>query len=179
MHYLTSLALIFCSLLFASTLLAQSSRLKRPEITSANVRLIKSKPHLFISFQREGQSSPLYEGDSNRRVWLRLNNNSKWSIMFCAGPIDKEYGELEVVYQLEGVDSSVNLPSTRSSDTCGYRTLRPGKSILFSIPREHLADGLAIRIRYVYQWELDADGVDDKAEPEHFSYFYSNDIPRK
>jgi len=99
--------------------------------------------------------------------------------MFCAGPIDKEYGELEVVYQLEGVDSSVNLPSTRSSDTCGYRTLRPGKSILFSIPREHLADGLAIRIRYVYQWELDADGVDDKAEPEHFSYFYSNDIPRK
>jgi len=148
-------------------------------MTGNQVRIIKSKPHVFISYEREGEIEPLYVGESEKRVWLRLHNNSKWKIMFCSGPIPKEYGETEITHAIERYKGYGETPGTRSADSCGYLILESGKSVLFSVPREHLANGLAIKVQFRYEWEIDPDGSENLLEPKHYTYFYSSDIPKK
>ena len=149
------------------------------ETTSNSVRIIKSKPHVFVSFEREGKIDPLYVGESHKRVWLRFHNNSRWQVMFCSSPVPKEYGETEVAYDVERYEGSGETPGTRRSDDCSYLLVESGKSILFSVPREHLTEGLAVRIPFRYKWENNSDGSDNLLEPKHFVYFHSQDIPNK
>lgn len=172
---------ILCCLGLSSSATAQknNSSTRITKTTSNNVRVIKSKPHISISYEREGKIDPLYVGESDRRVWLRFHNNSRWQVMFCSSPVSKEYGETEITYEIERYEGSGETPGTRSSDNCGYLLLDSGKSILFSIPREHLAEGLAIKVQFRYEWENDSDGSDNLLEPKHFTYFYSEDIPKK
>jgi hypothetical protein len=148
------------------------------KLTSSDVRISKTKPHVFINFERKGRIEPLYLGESSERVWLRFNNNSKWKIMFCSNPVPKEYGHMEVIYEIDRYKGPGGIPGTRSSDTCGYFLLDAGKSILFSVPQEHLADGLAVKVQFRYEWEIDPDGADNLLEPKHYTYFYSEDIPK-
>jgi hypothetical protein len=182
MKVLIFLLTIFCCLFLSFSVVAQKKKVIRPtKITSKDVRLNKNKPHVFISFEREGKIDPLYEGESDRRIWLRLYNNSKWQIKFCSSPISpeyKEYGETEITYEIERYQGSGETPGTSSSDSCGYLLLNSGKSIRFSIPREHLSYGLAVKIPFRYEWETDPDGLESLLEPKHFVYFYSDDIPK-
>jgi hypothetical protein len=175
------LLLAFCCLLLQIPVIAQKrdSSIQKAEKTNQNIRLNKNKPHVYISHEREGKIDPLYVGESGNRIWLRLHNNSKWIIMFCSSVISKEYGDAEVEYKIERYKGFGDAPETRSSDSCGYILIKSGKTLLFSIPREHLANGLAIKIQFRYQWENDEDGSDDLLEPKHFVYFYSEDIPNK
>lgn len=163
--------------------IAQKKKAIRPtKIASKDVRLNKDKPHIFINFEREGKIDPLYEGESHKRVWLRLHNNSKWLIKFCSSPISpeyNEYGETEITYEIERYQGSSETPTARNSDSCGYYLLKSGRSLVFSVPREHLNDGLAVKIPFRYEWETDQDGSDSFLEPQHFVYFYSSDIPKK
>ena len=174
------LAILFC-LAVPSNALAQTSRsqVRTPEISGRQVRILKNKPHVFISFVREGKLVPLYEGESDRRVWLRFHNNSRWQVMFCSGPVPKEYGETELTYEIERYRGSGETPGTRSSDACGYLLVNSGEHVLFSVPREHLIDGLALKIPYRYAWETDPDDSENILEPKHLVYFYSGDIPKK
>lgn len=175
-----SLSISCClGLLPLATAPAKSQSTRTIETTSNNVRMIKSKPHVFVSFEREGKIDPLYDGQSDRRVWLRFHNNSRWQVMFCSSPVPKEYGETEVAYEIERYKGSGETPGTRSSDDCGYLLVEPGESILFSVPREHLSKGLVVRIPFRYKWENNADGSDNLLEPKHFVYFHSEDIPNK
>jgi hypothetical protein len=146
-------------------------------MTSEHVRIIKDRPHVFINYERQGNIAPMYEGESNARIWLRLHNNSKWQIMFCSGAVPKEYGEAEITYELERYKGMGDVSGTRSSDICAYRLLKSGDSVLFSIPREHLTEGVALKIQFRYIWENDTDGSDNLLEPKHFVYFFSEDIP--
>jgi len=175
------LMVILCCLTLTSLATAQKkmSSNQTKKITSNDVRIVKSKPHVLIGFEREGKIEPLYDGQSDTRVWLRFYNNSKWKVMFCSNPIPKEYGETETTYEIERYEGFGETPGTRSSDTCAYLLLEAGKSILFSVPREHLAEGLAIKVQFRYEWEIDPDGTDNFLEPKHYAYFYSSDIPKK
>jgi len=146
-------------------------------ITSSDVRIVKSKPHIFISYERMGKIAPLYVGESERRTWLRFHNNSAWQAMFCSDVVPKEYGETGVEYEVERYKGAGESPGAGRSDNCQYMVIKPGKSVLFSVPSEHLTEGLAIKVRYRYSWEIDPDGSDNELEPKHFVYFYSEDIP--
>ena len=159
------------------TLIGRSTPSRGKETTSNDVRVIKNKPHIFVSFEREGKIDPLNAGQSDGRVWLRFHNNSRWTVMFCSGAVPKEYGEAEIQYEIERYRGSGDTPDTSSSDNCVYLLVRPGRSVVFSVPREHLAAGLAVRIPFRYKWETDSDGSDNLNEPKHFAYFYSEDLP--
>ena len=169
----------FLASLFPVTAQKRSSTNWITKLTSSDVRRIKQKPHIFIGFARQGKSEPLYSGESGERIWLRVNNNSRWQIMFCSGPVPKTYGDMTVTYEIERYEGSGGEPGTGSSDACGYFLLATGKSALFSVPREHLAVGLAIKVRFRYIWENDPDGSDNNLEPKHYTYFYSEDIPKR
>jgi len=148
-------------------------------MNNAQVRIAKDKPHVFVSYERRGKIAPLYAGESGERIWLQFHNNSKWKVMFCSGAVPKEYGDTEVTYELERYKGSGETPDTQSSDSCAYLLLESGDSVRFSVPREHLSDGLALRIQFRYQWENDPDGSDNLLEPKHFVYFYSEDLPKQ
>lgn len=66
----------------------------------------------------------------------------------------------------------------------GYRTgevfsnswLPAGGSVIFSVPREHLAKHLAIYIPYNYEWEY-GERTFRSDEPQHRVYFRASDLP--
>lgn len=144
----------------------------------------QNKPHVYISFEREGKLRPLRTGESNRGVWLRFHNNSIWDVGICMSDVPEEYGDAELDYEVEryeDIEGSSEKPlSTNPEGSCSIVPIGPGKSILFSVPREHLAEGLAIRVRFIYEWEFDADVYNDGWYVlKHYAYLYSSDIPKK
>jgi hypothetical protein len=175
---LVGLAIAFITPFFATqSVIGQS----KATVTSAQVRLDKSKPNVYIAFERRGPWKPLKKFESRSRVWLRLINNSRWNIAACMWDVSKEYGEKELVYEVETFDPKhrVQAPITTNPEgSCPRMSVIPGTSILFSVPHEHLSDGLAIKIQFRYEWETDPDGYASALEPKHFAYFYSSDIQK-
>ena len=169
-----SIAIILVSILIIGSVCAQ-----KKEASNTDVRVIKSKPHVYIDFEREAKIEPLHEGESGHRIWLRLRNNSKWKILFCSDIVPKEYGQIGITYEIERYDGDGETPGAGSSDSCGYTELKAGRSLNFSVPREHLSNGLKIKIQYRYGWEFDFHGSDNQSEPEHYVSFYSSNIPRE
>ena len=47
------------------------------------VSLNNDKPTVYLTFEREGNREPVHASESNRGIWLRLHNNTKWAINFC------------------------------------------------------------------------------------------------
>jgi len=170
------LALFFCTNVLVSPATAQK---KKKSGSSVSARIVRDRPHIYISFERMGEISPLNIGESNHRIWLRFHNNSRWTVELCSSVVPKEYGDAEIDYEIERYDGFGEVPGTRLSDSCGYVSVGSGRSLAFSVPREHLIQSLAIKVRFMYEWERNADGTDNLLEPKHFSYFYSSDIPKQ
>jgi hypothetical protein len=61
----------------------------------------------------------------------------------------------------------------RMTDLVKTISLAPGRSLLFSIPSEHLTRHLALNLSFQFRWE----GSMDKTE--HRVYFYGSDVPAK
>jgi hypothetical protein len=161
------------------------------------VRLTKGKPSVYITFERKGKREPLDAGESNIGIWLRLHNNTSWNISFCASGVPEEYGEVGMYYEVEEIPfresggSSTQAmqektlpkkekreipPGHRIGHVCHVYKLSPGKSIVFSVPREHLAENLAIKVAFNYGWE-DLEDIISGLEPQHSVYFYATGLP--
>jgi len=64
------------------------------------------------------------------------------------------------------------VPVLNRSDMYSTSWLPAGGSVIFSVPREHLAKQLAIYVPYTYEWEVRSD------EPQHRVYFRASDLPK-
>jgi hypothetical protein len=77
------------------------------------------------------------------------------------------------------IEKPVNLP-TPPVGTRGHLSwtswLPSGRSVIFSIPREHLAKHLAIYVSFSYEWET-AERDPGNGEPQHRVYFRASDLP--
>jgi hypothetical protein len=173
-----------------------------------NVRISKKHPTIYISFVRFGKSKPEREGYSGKRVWLRLHNNTRWSINLQAkDSADDSYGDLSILYEIEAVPApelpiigSSQLASVYETETsskpinryekcdvpigegcghiaCGVVSLASGKSLLFSIPREHLCENLRINVGFSYNWEDDLNFHGNR-EPQHGVIFFGERLPK-
>ena len=198
---------------FSRTVFAQRSKTHRPKNT---FRILKHKPTVYITFEQFGQREPLRLNESNEGVWLRLHNNSRWSLIleahgtngvFATGKEEEVgmfYGVEEVPRSLKAVSSDYDNPpdpreSSRMSNAetkafvaahkydicevpvsyschvCSTIELPPGKSLLFSLPRETLCGNLKSYVSFKYKWE-DEDVAGE--EPEHRVYFYGSQLPK-
>jgi hypothetical protein len=187
---------ILCGL--CAVVYAQSPKLYT---TQTEVRPIADKPTVYITFERAGKRQPLELGESNEGIWLRLHNNSRWVIFFPAFGVPEALGEAGLFYEVEAVrrsevsrdisDASIDRVAQEQDKATpqlpiGYRVghlsstvrLAPGDSIVFSVPREHLAKGLALRVGFYYEWQ-DADEVFAGREPQSHIYFFSSKLPQK
>lgn len=173
---------IFIVLSFSLTCLAQSSF--RTETQGENFRLDLSKPSAFISFEKFVEKKSPQEGEDNEELWLRFHNNTKWKLFVKAIGEDKEhevYGILYEVQRIRGMEwktKDADIPIGRRQVHVGsILEIESGKSILFSVTRKHLADGLSILVSFSYEWEkLGKSGGD--LELLHQATFWSTDLPK-
>lgn len=74
----------------------------------SSFKVINDKPSVYISYDHKGKQSPLSQGESENRIWLRLHNNTKLKIFFCEFWVDKEYGDTGVYFDVERFKKSKN-----------------------------------------------------------------------
>jgi len=154
--------LAFCILLFVAPVVFAQKR-------ALNVRLSKAHASVYIAFDHQGKISSMSNGEIEETVWLRLRNNTRWPIILdMNGVPSKAYGDAALFWD---VLSEGNVLSLSRCHVCSFNPLPPGHYILFAVPREDLAQGYSIRVKFNYGWE------DSSGEPEHFVYFYSSSLP--
>jgi len=124
------------------------------------VRIDRTKPVVYIDFVKIGEEQPIRISDSKERVYLKLVNNSKWSIYvgsFVYGKEEKTglYYEVErqsTYFQNEFDDSEIPKGYQRGHVGSPDDLLKPGSSINFSVPKNHLAENLKIRVSFDFEW---------------------------
>ena len=182
----------------------------------ADVVVSKGNPTVYITFERAGTRKPMDAGESDRGIWLRLHNNTRWSISFCTpglylgsriesyrlrdgrGALGLRDGvEIQACHGVEQVsyyesettsNGGINInESVRVQNIpVGYNRghvsstswLPPGRSVILSVPYEHLAKHLGVYLSFKYEWET-AENDSGNNEPEHRAYFRASDLPKK
>jgi|SRR5262245_10505276 len=147
--------------------------------TSGTIKLIPGKPSVYITFVKTGPRKPLYVEDGEEGIWLRIHNNTRRKIFILAGGAYPGYGDLSPYYEVESTkEGKTDIPiGQRSVHIVSSTGLASGRSVVFSIPKEHLAKDLRIRISINFDWE-DTDDVFAGREVEHFVYFSSANLPK-
>jgi len=108
-------------------------------------------------------------GQIEDTVWLRLRNNTRWPIIVnMHGVLAKAYGDAALFWD---VMCDGREPIISRCHVCSFNRLPAGHYILFTVPRQDLAKGCAIRVKFSYGWEHEPD------EPDHFAYFDSYSLP--
>jgi hypothetical protein len=177
-------------------LVAASAQHRGPTRTVRDVRISRKHPTIYITFERLGRREPRRLDESDGGVWLRLHNNTRWTIDIPAYGLpnlaftDGRGEELGLFYEVAAVpppstrireipgppateEEKCKVPSVGHSDLRSSIELGPGESKLFSVPREHLCDNLYIFVDFSYAWERDS--FDD---PQHNVRFYGFEIPK-
>jgi hypothetical protein len=164
----TLVILVIC--LFCQVVLGGHQKAK----VALDVRLRKDKPTVYIEFERSGNREALFARESNKGIWMQLHNNTKWSIVLnMHGVPSDDYGDASLIYD---VLSDRQIVIDGACHVCSFNSLGSGRSLLFSIPAEHLSNGRALRVKFSYSWEGQSGHVTGQ-EPEHYVYFYASQLP--
>ena len=178
----------------------------QPCDAAKDIRILKDKPTVYITFERFGkainlseqklieQNKPTNSKEKGQDIWLRIHNNTCWPLKFIQfgtylpkqkpnenpGERFKRLGILD-----DGVETGLFYTVVKSNgqsfyvggDSHDYVTLQPGNSVLFSVAREHLSKGQSIQVRFYYGWEFQQGQVTN--EPEHRIEFRSYDLEKQ
>jgi hypothetical protein len=146
---------------------------------SAAVTRKAGKPTVCLTIER-------LAGDGS--VWLRLHNDTKWAISFRteqpydgAGATAFALGDGRVVYGLADnlevapeyfIEHATDRVTTVGRGWCTSVAswLPPGRSVLFSFPRESIKPWEQLYVRFTYEWEQ------SENEPEHQVKFYGSSL---
>jgi hypothetical protein len=137
--------------------------------------LRKDRPSVYIEFVRSGNAPPLFADETEDRIWLRLNNNTRWGISFCSLVVSKQYGDVGIVYNVKTTGTAKVPQGYSGGDTCTPHHLLSGKSVIFSVPRAHLKEDLYLEFEFWYDWE-NRDNVLGNF-PQSYVSFGHSDLP--
>ena len=166
-------------ILTASAVAQQST----PCGASNDVRILKEKPTVYLTFERFGKALNTDEqkliqtdqrGKSRQKgtdVWLRVHNNTCWPISLiqygmyipkqktgeAPGERFKHMGILD-----DGAETGLFYAVMKDRNQIGYSgidsydyvKLLPGRTALFSVARDALKGQQSIRISFIYDWEF-------------------------
>jgi hypothetical protein len=129
-----------------------------------------------MTFERLGKRVPLREGESDEGWFLKIHNNMRWPLRLTGlGDVPKQNGDVDLVYDIIGDPQGyppAPVPAGNWFDVVSTEVLRPGRTLLFSVPKIKLGEGLGIRIDFNYEWESGRSG-----EPVHQVVFYHSALP--
>jgi hypothetical protein len=174
---------------------AAQERTENPS-PSRIVLIRKDRPSVYVEFAKQGKAAPLFSGEREDRVWMSLHNNTPWGIEFCSLAVPAPLGDIGVVYTVKHISSTMgtvdfsNSPTPQQTvkpatptpsgystgDTCTPYSIGSGRSVIFSVPRDHLAEELSIEIEFWYEWENRDNELGDY--PECFVSFESSRLPK-
>ncbi len=157
-----------CILLLAvSTMYAQS-----PDTSFV---LDGTKPYVYLQFDHVGPRKPLHEGEPSTGLWLRIVNNCKVPISVRSygvttgdigtGVFDEiipvqpvftvqaDSGEIplstdEKPPQKTAHEPSARMPEGYSAELGSVTRILPGKSLLFSVARNHVSPDWFLRVKF-------------------------------
>lgn len=139
-----------------------------------SVRIDKKLPTVLLALERIDEAKKtVYGSRGDRRVSFRLRNNSIWTIKFDASGGNGPSDDASLYY--DTLDIKGNLITHLPCHVCSTIGLKPGKSILFSLPYDEVMEANSFRIEFMYQWE-DEVKVAPAYEPTHYVYFYSRHL---
>lgn len=156
----------------------------------------KDRPSVYIEFERSGKASPLFEGEKEERIWVKLHNNTRWAIEFCSFSVGGIYGGIGVVHEVKRIYPGLGLTKAGSKedepikqshftkmpqgystgDTCSPYLLGAGKAITFSVPRVHLGENMYLEFEFWPQWENRENALGNF--PQYYVSFSNSDLPR-
>jgi hypothetical protein len=172
--FVLSICLVFCSLSFGGSLLQAQTR------GAKNFLIDENRPFVYIEFDHTGRGAPWSPDEPPSRIWLHLRNNCRVPIVVLANgvPDDSPKDEVGVMHDVvatrvppmvvQGKIPSMDRPAAASTEDKnesvaeemprGYMidvgssvTIMPGKSILFSIPTNHITKRWHIEISFEFE----------------------------
>jgi hypothetical protein len=152
-----------------------------------NLAIDPSKPYVEIVLDHAGKRRPLSEFEAPTGLWLRLKNNSRIPIRvttFEPGTTDPGIGIADEVLASEPSRAMNQQQSSRlriaagkgySFDVGSPAVIGPGRSLLFSVPLDHVGPDRYFRIRF----EFGLPPVSAGRQPYSFVDFTWSDVPRE
>jgi hypothetical protein len=190
---------VFVLLLFTRVATPSSAQQVSHATSNDDIRLSKDQPAIYLTFERRGkgidpmQTRMAEAGNTSKSkekgqdIWLRLHNNTRWAILFPTwslyigprvAPFRLSDGsnvlalndgmEVSAKYNVEESDGRI-VPY--GIDVSSQSWLAPGRSIIFSVDREHLSRGRSIYVYFTYEWER-RQTYSNNLSPEHRSMYW-------
>lgn len=131
--------------------------------SAPRLALDPSRPYLEVVFQRAGRREPVFHEESESGAWFKLINNSIFPVTVPSlHPPNRNKGRI-LLYRLKAIKAVVPRSDDNTQATqvpCEeeesfpdvYHTteIKPGRSITFSIPSEHLTGSCVIEIPFQF-----------------------------
>jgi hypothetical protein len=158
--------------------------LVRGQSNMRSLAIDPQRPFVYLEFVRMGPRQPLTEGESPYGIWIRLRNNSRYSIDVDAYRVERGktaialcHGVVQVGSVAEGrFQGSARLRAPTGYDTTDVvstMTVAPGEALIFSIPEEHVRPEWYVRIKFDFHLARAPKG----RPPYSFTDFVWTDIP--
>jgi hypothetical protein len=155
--------------------------------------LARDKPWAYLRLDHVGPRKPVFAGEPETGIWLRLVNNCHLPIMLLTLGDDSKNPGVVVLDEVVPIDvftisGSAPLGPPRQSDRpkppAGYwgrgadllhvATVSPGEDLLFSVPRNHVSELWNLRL----QFSLKVGNSSVPTGPVCYVEFYESEIPK-
>lgn len=154
----------------SATALSQN---RRKVIRQKSVKINKTYPTVYLTFEKTGKALNDSTGETEELVWLRLHNNTRWSIWIQASGGNEKIEDAGLYYDV--IDDEGTVKEYRRCHVCSRIQIGNKKSILFTVPLAYFAEAEALQLSFAYDWEKEGGSG---GEPTHYVYFHKQDIPK-
>lgn len=147
----------------------------------AKLALDETKPIVYIQFDHAGPRQPVQEGEPPNGLWLRLVNNSVLPIVVRANGSATDSTMTLLPDVITAVKGRIprsgpihgKMPSGYSSDTGSTLSVDPGKSLVFSVPTNHVSPSWYMQVPFEFSLPPVKEGI----EPICYAEFTWEDVP--
>ena len=147
----------------------------------AKLAIDADKPIVYIEFDHAGSRTPVEEGEPPKGFWLRLVNNSIVPIVVQANSTSTDPKMTILPDSIIAVRGRLpksgsvgrSMPSGYASDTGTPLTIEPGKSLVFSVPSNHVSPAWSMQVPFQFSVAPVKQGV----QPVCLAEFTWGDIP--
>jgi hypothetical protein len=150
---------------------------------SKSSRLDNEKPTIYIKVECQNKAT----------VRLRLYNNTYWAVTIptfslyvnpkkvatiklvngetaFALPNDRDISSIYYYVEKDGAQENIDVPRLNYADSFNPSWIPSNDSIFFTVPKDHLREGLKVYVPFNYEWEINKQGIIHN-EPQHKVFF--------
>lgn len=155
-HFWTQLCLIEVDMRFIALAFLAAAAIG--QTSAPSISLDPNRPYIDVVFERLGKRVPVFEGEPDEGVWLRLRNNCVLPVaVHVLGRPNQNPGYIVPHEVISGArvglwDSKASKPRISkpegygSPDVVNSREIPPGGALIFSVPLRHVTRDWSIRV---------------------------------